>query len=566
MNVGTTVINLPLAASGTISLTPVGTPVDTVDDTSLVSILNLMSESPNDASSTGANDAADLRYVGLSTDYPTYTLASSTAYFGVATYGKWDTSQAVEFDIYVDVDQDGVWDYVVFNANQGFFTGTTDDVMLTAYCDLNAGGCDADYYTNGASGTFNTNLFNNNVMVLPVDLASIGVGAADTSFDFQVVSFNREATGSVDTSPVMTYDVAHQSFYGTSAAIGEPQWYDAALYSPSFTLNYNKADIAANKSLGLLLLHHHNDANTAEAVRMPPLVSSIKAASPNPTNSNSVDYTVTFTTLVTGVDAGDFFLTTSGVAGASITSVTGSGAVYNVKVNTGTKTGTIRLDVRDDDSILDSSFNRLGGMSIGNGDFTTGEVYSVFKPATFADVQPTYWAWGYIERLHAAGLTTGCRSTPTFDFCPEAPVTRAEMAVFLLRGIHGASYTPPAAVGNVFTDVQPSDFAAAWIEQLYAEGITSGCGASSFCPGNLVTRAEMAVFLLRAEHTSLFVPPVATGTLFSDVPAASFAAAWIEELAAEGITSGCGAGMYCPGNTVTRAQMAVFLVKTFKLP
>jgi hypothetical protein len=75
----------------------------------------------------------------------------------------------------------------------------------------------------------------------------------------------------------------------------------------------------------------------------------------------------------------------------------------------------------------------------------------------------------------------------------------------------------------------------------------------------------MAVFLLRAEHGSSYVPPPATG-IFTDVPADYWAAAWIERLAAEGITGGCGNGNFCPGVTVTRDQMAVFLVKAFNLP
>jgi carboxyl-terminal processing protease len=54
--------------------------------------------------------------------------------------------------------------------------------------------------------------------------------------------------------------------------------------------------------------------------------------------------------------------------------------------------------------------------------------------------------------------------------------------------------------------------------------------------------------------------------VFSDVPASAFAAAWIERLAAEGLTAGCGGGAYCPDASVTRAQMAVFLVQAFNLP
>jgi murein DD-endopeptidase MepM/ murein hydrolase activator NlpD len=186
-------------------------------------------------------------------------------------------------------------------------------------------------------------------------------------------------------------------------------------------------------------------------------------------------------------------------------------------------------------------------------------------PSTiFADVPATYWAWNYIERLYNAGITGGCGSSP-LTYCPENTVTRAQMAVFLLRGEHGSAYTPPNASGTVFSDVPSTYWAANWIEQLASEGITSGCGTGVYCPETPVTRAQMAVFLLRAKHGSAYAPPVAAG-IFTDVPADYWAAAWIEQLAAEGITSGCGSGAYCPDQSVTRAQMAVFLVKTFNLP
>jgi hypothetical protein len=77
----------------------------------------------------------------------------------------------------------------------------------------------------------------------------------------------------------------------------------------------------------------------------------------------------------------------------------------------------------------------------------------------------------------------------------------------------------------------------------------------------------MAVFLLRSKHGASFTPPaVGSSTGFSDVQPTYWSAAWIKQLVAEGITSGCGTGTYCPEAPVTRAQMAVFLVKTFGLP
>jgi len=187
---------------------------------------------------------------------------------------------------------------------------------------------------------------------------------------------------------------------------------------------------------------------------------------------------------------------------------------------------------------------------------------------SFTDVPATYWAVTWIERLANAGITSGCSTNPMM-YCPEDLVTRAQMAIFLERGMNGSDYTPPAATGTVFGDVLTSTWAANWIEKLYADGITNGCVLSplAYCPEDPVTRAQMAIFLLRAEHGAAYIPPgVGSSTGFNDVPVTHWAAAWIKQLAAEGITTGCVEGNYCPEDSVTRAQMAVFLVRTFNLP
>jgi regulation of enolase protein 1 (concanavalin A-like superfamily) len=186
---------------------------------------------------------------------------------------------------------------------------------------------------------------------------------------------------------------------------------------------------------------------------------------------------------------------------------------------------------------------------------------------TFADVPAGYWAQEFVEHLYAAGITGGCSTTP-LNYCPEAVVTRAQMAVFLLRGIHTASYAPPAiGDGSGFGDVPNDYWAGTWIKELAAEGITSGCGNGDYCPEQPVTRAQMAVFLLRSKYGASYTPPdVGMDTGFGDVPPNYWAAAWIKQLVTEGITSGCGNGNYCPEQPVTRAQMAVFLVRTFSLP
>jgi hypothetical protein len=179
----------------------------------------------------------------------------------------------------------------------------------------------------------------------------------------------------------------------------------------------------------------------------------------------------------------------------------------------------------------------------------------------FFDVQPDYWSFTFIEKLALAGITAGCGNG---NYCPEDLVNRAQMAVFLERGMNGSDFSPPAATGNVFLDVAATDFAASFIEQLYSDGITAGCGNNNYCPDADVSRAQMAVFLLRAKYGASYSPPPASG-IFNDVDLSYWAVHWIEQLAVEGITSGCGNGNYCPEAPVTRAQMAVFLVRTFGL-
>jgi hypothetical protein len=150
-------------------------------------------------------------------------------------------------------------------------------------------------------------------------------------------------------------------------------------------------------------------------------------------------------------------------------------------------------------------------------------------------------------------------------FCASTNISRAQMAVFLLVAEHGAGYTPPAATGTMFTDVPASSFASAFIEQLGHEGVTAGCGGGKFCPTTPVTRSEMAVLLLRTRYGSAYTPPPATG-IFADVPMSSPMAPWIEDLYNRGITAGCVGNDYCPSSPVTRAQMAVFLSTAFALP
>ena len=124
-------------------------------------------------------------------------------------------------------------------------------------------------------------------------------------------------------------------------------------------------------------------SSSAPADTTPPVVSSVVRALPSPTDAQEVIFQVTFSENVNSLDVSDLALTTTGdIAGAFVISTSAPGgpadtSVWNVSVDTGTGSGTIRLDVVDDDSIEDEAGNPLGGIGAGNGDFSSGEVYEI---------------------------------------------------------------------------------------------------------------------------------------------------------------------------------------------
>jgi endo-1,4-beta-xylanase len=182
--------------------------------------------------------------------------------------------------------------------------------------------------------------------------------------------------------------------------------------------------------------------------------------------------------------------------------------------------------------------------------------------ASFPDVPPTHPFYRFVETLLHVGVTAGCTAT---TYCPDGVTTREQMAVFLLRAREGGTYTPPPCTTAPFPDVPCSSPFAPWVQELVARGITAGCGGGLYCPTAPVTREQMAVFLLKTHDGAAFTPPPCTTATFTDVPCSSPFASWVQELVARAITAGCAPNLYCPTNPVTRGQMAVFLTKTFTL-
>src|SRR6185436_13553952 len=127
---------------------------------------------------------------------------------------------------------------------------------------------------------------------------------------------------------------------------------------------------------------------------------------------------------------------------------------------------------------------------------TTGaaKLWLAHVGGTYADVPSSHPAYRFIETLAHHGVSAGCGGG---RFCPDAPVSRRQLSLLLLRAKLGASYTPPASLG-LFVDLASGNPFAPWVEDLYARGVFAGCDAWQFCPDDGLRRAELAVYLLRA--------------------------------------------------------------------
>jgi hypothetical protein len=185
----------------------------------------------------------------------------------------------------------------------------------------------------------------------------------------------------------------------------------------------------------------------------------------------------------------------------------------------------------------------------------------------FSDVPVDSFAWNFIYGAAGAGVMPGCApQSPLFAFCPAQVVTRRSMAGFIERAVHGALTPPPVYLAE-FNDVLLGSYNSDYIQGLVDDRITAGCGGGNYCPDVPVTRAQMAVFVWKGQHPEQAPPACTPPGTFADVPCpGGFAVDYIEGIYAEGITAGCGNGDYCPDASITNAQMAVFLVKAFGIP
>jgi len=113
----------------------------------------------------------------------------------------------------------------------------------------------------------------------------------------------------------------------------------------------------------------------------------------------------------------------------------------------------------------------------------------------FTDVPPDYWAINYIKAVKDAGITKGCNPPQNDRFCPEDVVTRAQMAAFIIRAIEGEPTN--YSTNQYFSDVPSTHWAFKYIQRVKERNIAQGyAGTNLYGPEDNVTREQMAKMLI----------------------------------------------------------------------
>ena len=218
----------------------------------------------------------------------------------------------------------------------------------------------------------------------------------------------------------------------------------------------------------------------------------------------------------------------------------------------------------------DSSFS---GDRFDNGAWVDNNVSSIWvfdapNCASFADVPPNHRSYRYVETLYQAGFVAGCDVNPR-RYCPDAYLLRAEMAVFVERGVNGTDFLPPEPREQICADLPLESWAAKWFTAMYRDGYTAGCATAPLmcCPWQVHTRAEAAVFFLRIVHGRSWFPPAPTCTIFEDVTDCNtWYAKWVEAAYAANLMYPCVVESprlkkFCPHDSLTRGEAAEIMVR-----
>ena len=187
------------------------------------------------------------------------------------------------------------------------------------------------------------------------------------------------------------------------------------------------------------------------------------------------------------------------------------------------------------------------------------EWFGLTENNVFSDMRRGDYGYNEARILYKHKITSGCSNPPNPQFCDTSLLTRAQVAAFLVRSAKWPLLNPTTPN---FSDVPKSHMFYRYIETLRAHGVTYGCGNGKYCPNSKVTKAQMAAFLRRAKAWPIVIR---TQPTFRDVGRGHTFYNDIETVYARGGIVACRTGRFCPNDPVSRAEAAVYLVRTFDL-
>jgi hypothetical protein len=227
----------------------------------------------------------------------------------------------------------------------------------------------------------------------------------------------------------------------------------------------------------------------------------------------------------------------------------------------GSGPGTVQVGVAANSSTLP----RVGSVQIGGSAALLLQL-GTSTPQFYRDVSPDNIFLPNISLLVLNNILSGCTDT---EFCPELNATRSDIAPMLIRALFGDNFT--YSQSPYFTDVPPTHPNFRFIQKMRELNITVGCTPSQFCPGDSVTRGQMAAFLIRAKLGGSGIPTQGTGIptvyptspMFVDVPVTHPFFPFVQKIKQLGITFGCSVASYCPDGLTRRGEASAFITRSF---
>jgi uncharacterized repeat protein (TIGR01451 family) len=232
-----------------------------VTEASLVTPFELQAVHPLDPT---IPSFANIQYVGVA-----YDARDKIVLFGISAWGPWSSQNDVAFNIYIDSQNSGKFDKILFDSDLGMVNsqllgngGNPDDAPVSFYLDVKSQKLFGEFPVNLLDASqLQTRAFTNNVMIIAASVADLGITGP---FRYRVeacpgflplCSFTNNFRYDGVDGP-FTFDINHPGldFGGNFLAFD--------LNGDSLPFNYNIGNFINNGSLGGLLLHTHNTGGT----------------------------------------------------------------------------------------------------------------------------------------------------------------------------------------------------------------------------------------------------------------------------------------------------------------